>query len=353
MNNWANLIVPPDATLLQAAQVIDSGGGQIAIVADSDGRVKGVVTDADVRKAILHGQGTNIPCASVMSQSPIWLPAGSPEEQCLDVMRRKHIRQLLLLDSEGRLADVILLMDIVAPPHLDNPVVLMAGGLGSRLGPLTKHTPKPMLRVGSKPLLETVLEQFIQQGFKQFFFSVNYKAEMIMEHFANGEKWGVRIDYLTEQERTGTAGSLRLLPPGIDKDLIVMNGDVLTKVNFRQMLRFHRWTRSVATMAVKDYAYTVPYGVVNAGPDYIISSLEEKPTHTFFINAGIYVLSPEAIRLIPGAGFFDMPTLFKDVNGSGQRSAAFPLREYWIDIGHTKDFELANSEYGEYFEPRS
>jgi dTDP-glucose pyrophosphorylase len=353
MNNWANLIVSPTTTLLEAARVIDSGGGQIAIVANADGVVCGVVTDADVRKAILNGEGTSIPCSAVMSKNPISLPADSAEEQCLEVMRRKHIRQLLLLDKDGRLADVILLMDIVAPPRLDNPIVLMAGGLGTRLGPLTKHTPKPMLNVGSKPLLETVIEQFIQQGFHRFYFSVNYKADLIMNHFGHGDKWGVQIEYLVEHDRSGTAGSLRLLPPSITDDLVVMNGDVLTKVNFRQMLRFHRWTHSKATMAVKDYAYTIPYGVVSAGTDYLISSIEEKPTQTFFINAGIYVLSPDVLKLIPSEGFFDMPTLFKEISGAAHRSAAFPLREYWIDIGHTEDFELANSEYGEYFSPRS
>lgn len=350
MQNWKKSLVRPETPLVEAIKIIDSGGGQIAIVTDDAGHLLGTVTDADVRKAILRGSDFQIPCSSVMSTNPVKLHVDSPEGECLEMMRKRHVRQLLLVDDAGMLVDMVLLMDIMSPPRLNNPVVIMAGGLGSRLQHLTQHLPKPMLKVGSKPLLETVLEQFISHGFWRFYFSVNYKSDIIFEYFGDGAKWGVEIQYLHEDKRLGTAGALHMLPENIEEDLLVMNGDILTKVNLHQMLVHHRQHHATATMAVKDYIHTIPYGVVAVDEECMIESIREKPSHSFFVNAGIYVLSPGALKYIPKSEFFDMPTLFKTLIDRNIKTSAFPLREYWIDIGVPRDYEQANFEYNDHFD---
>lgn len=220
----------------------------------------------------------------------------------------------------------------------------MAGGVGSRLRPLTDDTPKPMLRVGDRPLLETILENFIEYGFHHFYFSVNYMADVIKDHFRDGSRWGVSIEYLHEVERLGTAGALRLLPGRPPNELLVMNGDLLTKINFSHLLDFHAAHGSSGTMCVKEYELQVPYGVVNID-NHRITGVDEKPVKRFFVNAGIYVLQPDSLDLLPASGYFDMPSLFEKMIASRRETAAFPVREYWLDIGQMADYDRANGEF--------
>lgn len=350
MNNWKDALVLASTPLVDTIRIIDSAGGQIAIVTDENGVLLGTVTDADIRKALLRGSDFHEPCATVMSTSPIMLPALSSRAECLAIMRSHHVRQLPLVDDGKRVVDVVLLMDLMAPGPLLNPMVIMAGGLGSRLAPLTKNCPKPLLKVGNKPLLETILEQAISQGFSRFFLSVNYKAHMISDYFGDGSRWGVQIEYLLERERLGTAGSLHMLPETISADLVVMNGDILTKVDFGKMLQFHRQSGASATMAVKDYVLKIPYGVVEIDDHCTIGGFHEKPSHRFFVNAGVYILSSDTLKSIPNKKFFDMPSLFESLRKkSNLKTCAFPLREYWMDIGIPEDYEQANYEYAEHF----
>lgn len=349
MQTWSQFLVRPTQSLVEATRVIDSGGGQIAIVVDEHGILLGTVTDADVRKALLNGGDFQLPCSHYMSKTPISLKEGSTRDMCLDVMRRRHIGQLPLVDEAGKVVDVILMTELYLPERQPNTVVIMAGGLGSRLAHLTVNRPKPLLNVGGKPLLETVIRLLIEQGFSKFIISTNYKAEMVVSHFGDGSTLGVDISYLTENKRLGTAGALHMLPGNIEHDFIVMNGDVLSKIDLRRMLLFHRRSNVDATMAVKDFDIVVPYGVVEIDNDNAISSLVEKPKHRFFINAGIYTLSPSALCYIPKDEFFDMPTLFNTLAKNGKKTSAYPLREYWIDIGHIEDLERANFEFHQHF----
>jgi dTDP-glucose pyrophosphorylase len=350
MNGWRKMLVKPETPLVEAIKIIDSGGGQIAIVTDADQRLLGVVTDADVRKVIIRGLAFDIPCEAVMTTTPISLRAASSRAERLAMMRHRHIRQLPLIDEAHRVVDVALLADLVASNGLPNAVVIMAGGLGTRLGEMTRNRPKPLLSVGGRPLLETILLRLIDQGFDKFYFAVNFRANMIVEHFGDGSQWGVTIEYLREQTRLGTAGALHLLPPDINHDLIVMNGDILTKVDARHMLSLHRSTGASATLAVKDYVTTIPYGVVEIDDQSGVVGFREKPSHRCFVNAGIYVLSPDILGLIPSGEYFDMPSLFEAVRGRGRRLSAFPIHEYWMDIGQPDDFEQANAEYGDHFD---
>jgi NDP-sugar pyrophosphorylase family protein len=224
----------------------------------------------------------------------------------------------------------------------------MAGGLGTRLGELTRDCPKPLLRVGNKPVLETILENCIEYAFKRFYISVNYKADMLKDYFGDGSRWGVDIRYIEEKKRLGTAGALGLLPEDPTVPLLVMNADVLTKINFKHLLEFHEEHRSVATMCVREYEFQVPYGVVKIDNHRLLDILE-KPVHQFFVNAGIYVLNPEAVSMVPKNTYFDMPALFEKLLQDQAETAAFPVREYWLDIGRKDDLERANGDYAEVF----
>ena len=219
----------------------------------------------------------------------------------------------------------------------------MAGGTGTRLRPLTENSPKPLLTVGDKPLLEGIIENFVRQGFSKFFISVNYLAESIKDHFGDGAKWGAHIIYLDEDKPLGTAGALKLLPEKPTSPVIVMNGDLVTKIDFRDVLDFHSTQSSVATMCVREYDFQVPFGVVET-QGAMIQSIDEKPVHKFFVNAGIYVIDPDALEIIPDDQKFDMTELFDQLVQGSQPAAAFPVHEYWMDIGRLDDFHRANKD---------
>ena len=225
----------------------------------------------------------------------------------------------------------------------------MAGGLGTRLSPLTDSIPKPMLHVGKKPILETIIENFAKYGYRDVVLSVSYKSHVIEEHFGDGEAFGVKISYVHETKRMGTAGALSLMRDQLSEPFFVMNADLLTNVNFEHLHDYHESNNAMATMAVREYDFQVPYGVVNIS-DSQITSIEEKPTHKFYVSGGIYMLNPASLDLIPNDQFFDMPSLFESMIARGANALSFPIREYWLDIGRMSDYEKANSEYGEVFQ---
>lgn len=321
---------------------------QIVLVADASSRLLGTVTDGDIRRGILRGLGVDDPIDSVMNRESTVARVGDDQEQMLAVMRLKQLHQLPVLDHDNVIVGLQTLDELVQLPQRENVVVLMAGGLGSRLRPLTDECPKPMLQVGNKPLLETILGNFVEHGFRKFLISVNYMADKLVTHFGNGAAWGVEIEYLNETQRLGTAGALGLIQERPQLPMIVMNGDILTKVNFQQLLDFHTSHKAMATMCVREYDFQVPYGVVRLDHHRILG-IDEKPVQRFFVNAGIYVLEPSVLDAIPRNTFFDMPTLFEKVAANAGETAAFPIREYWLDIGQMADYDRANGEFAHIF----
>jgi dTDP-glucose pyrophosphorylase len=344
MENWKDVIVSPETPLGDAIAKIDASGLQVALVLNADGTLAGVLTDGDIRRAILRGKGLQIPASETMNRTPTTVPASAPTDEKLTLMRRMTLHHLPLVDDTGRVVGLETLDELTGAVERLNWVVLMAGGLGTRLQPLTNKYPKPLLTVGGKPILETILESFVEQGFKRIFLSVNHKAEMIRNHFGAGEHWGVQVEYLHESIRLGTAGALSLLPERPTAPVVVMNGDLLTRINFNNLLQFHNTQGAVATMAVREYDFQVPYGVVRLN-GASIEAIEEKPMQRFFVNAGIYALSPEALDHLPTKTMFDMPTLFEHLIAAGKTTAAYPLREYWLDIGRLEEFERAQREW--------
>ncbi len=348
MKDWKKTLIGPSDTMLTAIEIIDREALQIAIVVDGENRILGIVTDGDIRRAILKGITINEPVHRLMAKNPtvamIW-------EERIDILKKmtaNEIHQIPVVDDKGIVVGLETLDKMLKPDSQDNIVVLMAGGQGSRLLPLTEKCPKPLLKIGPKPLLEIIVDNFREYGFRKFYFSVNYRAEMINEYFGDGTRWGIDVQYIHETKRLGTAGALGLIPERIDKPIIVMNGDLLTKVNFEQLLVFHNKNQAVATMCVRDYEFIIPYGVTRI-EDNNLMGINEKPTHHCLINAGVYVLSQEALDLIPEDTFYNMTQLFEKLLEQGKKTAVFPIREYWMDIGQIADFERANTDYDEFF----
>ncbi len=335
-------------TIKETLQVIDKSALQIAFVVDDENHLLGAVTDGDVRRSILRGEELSASVEGIMNTHPIAAQQGTERAALLRLMRSKVIRQIPLLDKEKHLVGLAQLEDLLYPSRKDNIVVLMAGGLGTRLRPLTDKIPKPLLKVGKKPILETILESFLDAGFYRFYFAVNYKSQMIEDYFGDGSRFGAEIEYLHEKKRMGTAGALYFLPQVPKTPIIVMNGDLLTKVDFAEFLDYHIGQNATATMAVREYNYQVPYGVIDFDGERI-KAIREKPSHAFFVNAGIYVLSPDAVARVDKEEFFDMPQLFELLISEGKKTTVFPVREYWLDIGRMDDFERAQEEYGELF----
>lgn len=344
----SKITIPPDAAILSAIKAIEAGGIQIAIITDNTSKLLGTVTDGDIRRGLLKGVGLDQPVNLVMNEKPRVLRAGQGRAAAIELMRRLSLHQLPVVDDDGRVVRIELFDDLVAPQDSGTWVVLMAGGLGTRLRPLTENVPKPMIPVGGRPLLETIVRNFESQGFREIFLSVNYKSEVIQAHFGDGLNFGVTIDYLVEKERLGTAGALSLLPRRPSAPMIVMNGDLLTSINFRQLVEFHREQRALATMCVREYAFQVPYGVVQTdGPK--LMALIEKPVHNFFVNAGVYVIEPAALDLLPKGQQFDMPQLFERVTACGGTASVFPIHEYWLDIGRFDDLDRAQDDFSKMF----
>jgi len=320
-------------------QHLEMGAAQIVLVVDETNRLLGTVTDGDVRRGVLRGVGLDRPIAEVMNRSPITAPASISHEAAIALMRERAVHQLPLLEGE-RVVGLITYDEALRAMREDTLVVLVAGGLGSRLRPLTDDTPKPLLSIGGKPLLEITISNLARQGFGRFYVAVNYKAEMFRSHFGDGKALSVEIGYLQEMESLGTAGALRLLPERPAAPLLVINGDVLTNLDARQLLLFHREQGVAATMCVRDYEWRIPYGVVRIDHGRL-AAFEEKPVRREFVNAGIYALSPEALAQIPPAGAIDMPELFQRIAINIGPPAVYPLREYWIDIGQLDDLQRA------------
>jgi dTDP-glucose pyrophosphorylase len=342
--NIQSLQLTTSASLSDAIKVIEVGHVQIAFVVDENKRLIGTITDGDIRRALLRGESLDTPVEKIMFQNFHVLPASATEENALELMRRETLHQIPALDEHGCVVRLFLLEELIKPKRRANPVVIMAGGEGKRLRPLTQDCPKPMLRVGGKPLLEIILEQCIDAGFQHFYLSVNYLKNQIQDHFGDGARWHVRIDYLEETQPLGTGGALSLLPRKPTEPLLVLNGDVLTRVDYGRLLRFHDEHQAAATLCVREHTTQIPYGVVRMD-DLHVLTLEEKPVLSHYVNAGIYLLDPALLDLVPQDRFFDMPTLLEKAMQHQHRVSAFPIHEYWLDVGHPETLERAHGEW--------
>lgn len=346
MKDWKKTLVPPSATVRDTIRSISDGLLQIALVVDDVGRLVGTVTDGDIRSAILRGVPLEAEVSAVMHRQPIVAKPGDAREAILASLKLHQIHHMPIVDAGGRLVGLETIDGLLKPTPRDNVVVLMAGGLGTRLRPLTDEQPKPMLHVGNRPILERIILSFVEHGFSRFLVAVNYKADVVMDHFGDGARWGVSIGYLREKRRLGTAGALGLIDEAPRETFLVMNADLLTQVNFAALLEYHARLRAAATMCVREYDYQVPFGVVTLDEHRLVA-IEEKPVKKCFVNAGIYAFEPQVLELVPRGVPCDMPQLFERLLQRRREVAAFPVREYWLDIGRFDDYQRAESDYGE------
>lgn len=346
----AGNLMGADATILETAARLDAVRRKLILVTDAEGRLIGSVSDGDIRRGLLRRLPMDASVRTVMNASPLALPQGRLDPAALAAMEDRGVALAPVIDAQGRV--VGLYPDTLgAAPVRDNPVVIMAGGRGARLAPLTHTCPKPMLKVAGRPLLETIIERLRDQGFRRFRLAVNYLAEVIEDHFGDGSALGVEIRYLREDHPRGTAGALSLLDEQLDQTLIVMNGDVLTRADFGELLAFHREHGAQATLCVREHQFQSPHGVAETdGPRLV--SLREKPTFRWMANAGVYCLEPGVLSRIPAEGPFDMPELLAALTADGLTVGAFPLHEYWLDIGLPPDFEAAQSDFAALFPSR-
>lgn len=339
-----SLQIPESASIRQAIATLDKTAMQIIFVVNINQRVVGSVTDGDIRRGLLVGHSLEEAVSLVMQRDFYSLPKETGQKQAQRVMREGQFRHIPLLDEDGRLHQLAVTSGFLPNIGRPNRIVLMAGGEGKRLRPLTQNCPKPMLSIGGKPLLEIMVEQCIDAGFNQFTISVNYLKEQIISYFGNGHKWGVNIEYLEEEKPLGTVGALGSLNNISKEPLLVINGDVLTKINFADLLKFHEECESAATICVRQHSVTIPFGVISMDGHKVLG-LQEKPTLSEYVSAGIYMISTELLALIPKNSFFDMPQLIQEAIEAGHTVNAFPIHEYWLDVGRPETLAQANGEW--------
>lgn len=342
--NWEKVVLSTEHTVRDALTVINAAALRICLVVDEKQHLLGVVTDGDVRRAILNNVALTQSVTAVMNTTPITVSAKIARTELLELMRERSILSLPVVDDAGRLIGLETWEQAAKAPNYENPVFIMAGGFGTRLRPLTDSCPKPMLKVGDRPILETLLSQFLKAGFKNIYISTHYMPEQITDYFGDGSAWGANIRYVHEETPLGTGGALGLLPADIPAlPLIMINGDVLTTVDFNRLLDFHVENGADATMCVREYDYQIPYGVIT-GEGNKITSMIEKPVHRFFVNAGIYVVAPHVVQSVAKGERVDMPTLLEQHMHKNERVLMFPIHEYWLDIGRMEDFNRAQSD---------
>lgn len=322
---------------------MDKVGEGYSIIVDKEGKLIGLITDGDIRRYLINKDSKDF--HSFVNQNPLThADDGAPRNSLVLLMRRKRITLLPIVDKNNILVNVISLKDVFFE-FIDNPVVLMAGGLGSRLRPLTNDLPKPMLPLGDKPIIERLINRLVECGYYNFYITVNYLSDKIVDYFGDGKELGVNIQYVHETKRTGTAGSLFYLKDKINMPFIVMNSDLYVKsLDFRAMLKYHEMNESVATMGVVNKSFQVPFGVIETKSD-VITDIKEKPDYEYLINGGVYLLNPEVLNLIENDEFLDMPSLFRALMSKGDKTLKYRIRGGWTDIGTHDEYKRLKNEF--------
>lgn len=338
------LIIGPENSIQDALRRIDSGTEGIVLVTDSNFVLLGTVTDGDIRRAIMNSTDLNSPVTGIMNRNPVTVTAGASRVYLENLMTSRSIRHVPVVDDRLRVTDIILMKELIEQDE-EMQAVIMAGGLGTRLHAITNDKiPKPMVKVAGRPILENIITQLGAQGLDNITISVNHKKEQIEDYFRDGRKFNVNINYLEERKRLGTAGALSYLKGKMRRPFLVMNADLICNVKVQNLADFHIQSGAKLTVCSRKYQMQIPFGVINISNGTRISGIEEKPSHDFFVNAGIYLLDPDVPELIPDNTYMDMTDLIKILTDNGEHVETFPILNYWIDIGKTEDYERANKE---------
>lgn len=344
MSSLSNLVIKHDSNFRMAMEQINKNSAQICFVVDQDNKLIGALSDGDIRRGFLRGATLESNIVSYMNTQPKFLEANYNYNEMLQKMKQWEAKQLPVVDKDNRVIKVEIFDQLIGMIKRSNRVVLMAGGKGLRLRPLTANTPKPLLPIAGVPILERIIVRFRDMGFSKFTICVNYLGEQIIDYFGSGEKLNAEIEYITETKEMGTCGSLALFKYKVKDPMIVMNADILTSADFSGLMNFHNSKSSVATMCVKEYTVDIPYGAIKIS-DHKIMDITEKPKEVIYINTGIYVLSSQALELVPEDCKYDMPSLFAKLNQKMITSHAYVMRDYWLDIGRPEDYYKAQFFY--------
>jgi dTDP-glucose pyrophosphorylase len=343
---WIESILPPEASVREAIERLEITGYQIILIADKELLLLGTITDGDIRRALMNNFDLDARADQIMHKNATVVGVSSNRAEVLDLMTKNRVMQIPIVDERGMLVGLHLWDEVETVLPRLNAMVVMAGGRGTRLLPHTVETPKPMLEVAGKPILEHIINRARKQGITRFIVSLNYLGNVIEDYFQNGSKFGVTITYIREEKPLGTAGALSLAVDEFEEPIIVTNGDVLTDISYTSILDFHVANQAKATMAIREYEWQNPYGVVTIDGESI-AGYREKPVSKSFINAGVYVINPECLSELEYGEYFDMPSLFSILREKKHRVIAFPMHEPWLDIGRPIDLHTANSQIGE------
>ncbi len=346
MKNIQKSIIRNNSSILEAMRIINSNKKKIALIVDENGGLIGTVTDGDIRRAILTRKDLQTDVSEIMNKDFFASGVKIDYELIKKVMLKKGINCVPIIDENKRPIDLVCSEEFDNQKPSEVRVIIMAGGKGTRLKPYTENCPKPMINICGKPMLELILEKCVSLGFAKFYFSVNYLKEQIIEHFGNGNQWGVDIKYLVESQALGTAGSLSLFEDFNNEPILVMNADVLTSFNFHNMLDFHNKNKLNATLSVREEMVNFPFGIVETN-GINLKSFKEKPSIKKLVNTGVYVLSENIFSLIKKNEFCDMPDLLLNCNSLHGKVGVFPIHEYWIDVGRPETLDQAKKEWNE------
>jgi len=339
--DWKKALISANASLRDAANNLTASSLRIVLVIDVAGKLLGTISDGDIRRGLLRGLTLDSDVNKVLRQNPLVAPEGMSPSHILQLMIANKVQQIPEIDTEGRVVSLHTWDEFITIESIPNKMVIMAGGKGTRLRPHTENCPKPMLLVGGKPMLQNIIERARDEGFGEFLLSVNYLAHMIEEYFGDGSALDVNIEYIHEDSPLGTAGSLSMISEQIDQPFVVTNGDVITDIRYSDLLEFHQRQESIATMAVRLHEWQHPFGVVQMDGLNIVG-FEEKPVARSHINAGVYALSPLALKELNFGEFCDMPTLFERLQAKSFKTIAYPMHEPWLDVGRNEDLDQAN-----------
>jgi dTDP-glucose pyrophosphorylase len=341
---WRDCLLPRKSSVQDAVRCLDASGMQIVIVTGANNKLVGTITDGDIRRGLLRGVDLSASIDEIVHTEPMVVPPDLGVDSVLQLMQANKIHQLPVIDADRHVVGLHIWNALQVPEQRPNMMVVMAGGRGTRLAPHTENCPKPLLPVGGKPMLEHIILRARGEGFTHFILAIHYLGQMIEEHFGDGSRWGVNVEYLREPEPLGTGGALSLLTPCPGEAFVVTNGDVLTDVRYSEILDFHHRHGAVATMAVRAHEWQHPFGVVRTkGMD--ITGFEEKPMYRSHVNAGIYVIEPSALDALDHGQHCDMPTLFERLQGRDQRTIVYPMHEPWLDVGRPDDLEAARKSH--------
>lgn len=341
--NLQELVIRRQDSLLAAMRCITDNRREVALVVDDGGRLAGVITDGDIRRGLLAGLGTDTAAEKVMTSEYTAVGLESDRAAVLDLMKARSIRHVPVVDADRRLLGIHFLQDLISPIDRPNAAVIMAGGQGVRLRPLTEHIPKPMVRVAGRPILERIVLHLVGHGIRQVYLAVNYKAEMIEEYFGDGSRFGCAISYLHETQPLGTGGPLSLLPQPLRDPVIVMNGDLVTQVDVSELLDFHAAHNVVATVAARPYEVEIPFGVIREDAGRLVG-IEEKPSTYHLINSGVYVLGRDAVDRVPKGTFFPITCLFEKLLEQRAAVGVYTLKGDWTDVGRHEELRRARGE---------